>query len=112
MLPGRRLGGCTGGSPRSSIPRFSPHSLATGDPRVPPSEGHGDIRVGLATRAGLGREASAEGQRLHFLAGCPAARHHPGINREKLCELRREIQQRTWLRSSLLAGVGAEVTPG
>ena len=84
-----------------------------GDPGVPSREGQGDIKVGLATLASLGRGASAEGQRWHLLAVCPAgARYHPGINRDRLWELRKESQQRTVLTSSLLVGGGADVIPG
>lgn len=115
LLSGSRLGALVE-SPRSRTPPDPPAPClagATGDPGVPSGDGHGGIRVGLTALAGLGRGASAEGQRWHLLGGCPAgARHHPGIDRERLWELRKEKQQRTWLRSSLLVGVGADVIPG
>lgn len=115
LLSGSRLGALVE-SPRSSTPPDPPLPASQG-PRetreFPRGTGMGGIRVGLTTLAGLGRGASAEGQRWHLLGGCPAgARHHPGINRERLWELRKEKQQRTWLRSSLLVGVGADVIPG
>lgn len=109
----RQPTGCIGGGHRGAASLRPPPAGATGDPGVPSRGGQGGVRVGLATLASLGRGASAEGQRWHLLAGCPAgARYHPGVNQGRLWEPRKESQQRTWLRSSLLVGGGADVIPG
>lgn len=99
-------------------------AASPGPPRSLPLRGHGRPGGPLEGRAGghkgwsgyacrSCRGASAEGQRWRLLAGCPAgARHHPGINRDRLRELRKGSQQRAWLRPPLLVGGRADVIPG